>query len=106
EQELRAYIRREAIANPREFLFPSELGTAISHDNYLDRRLKPIAEAAGLSGVNFQVLRRTVATHMQDHGNVKSAQALLRHASAQTTMEYYQKTLDENVIRASASWDG
>ena len=104
EAELRAYIREEGITQPREFLFASEVGTAMSHDNYLDRKLKPIAKRAGLKGVNFQVLRRTVATHFQKHGDPKATQGLLRHKRIQTTLDIYQKRLDPVVAQAAASW--
>lgn len=104
EAELRAYIREEGITHPREFLFASEIGTAMSHDNYLDRKLKPIAKRAGLNDVNFQVLRRTVATHFQNHGDPKAAQGLLRHKRIQTTLDIYQKRLDPVVAQAAASW--
>lgn len=106
EAELRAYMRAENLTHPRELLFPTEIGTLVSHDNYLDRVLKPIAAAAKIPGVNFQVLRRTMATHLQNHGTVKSAQALLRHTDPSTTLKHYQKTLDDGVIRAAESWDG
>jgi integrase len=76
EMEIRTYMRAAASMSPRDFLFPSEVGTAMNHENYLDRNLKLIAERAGISGVNHQVLRRTVATHMQNHGSVKSAQTI------------------------------
>ena len=105
ELELRAYIQQEGIRNPREFLFPSEVGTVMDHDRYLARRLKPIARNAEIIGLNFQVLRRTVATHLQDHGEVRSAQGLLRHSDPQTTLKHYQKKLDASVMRAHASWD-
>jgi integrase len=103
EAELRNHVARSGITEPKEFLFPTEIGTATSHDNYLDRVLKPIGARAGIR-VNFQILRRTVATHLQDHGQPKSAQALLRHAEVQTTLKHYQQTLDANVIAAAESW--
>lgn len=105
EAELRAYVRKEGLAHPREFLFGSERGQALNHDHYLNKILKPIAERAGLEGVNFQVLRRTVATHLQQHGPVKAAQGLLRHSDAATTMKHYQKVMDDVVVGAANSWD-
>lgn len=105
ESELLAYIRAENINEQKEYLFPTEVGTAIDHDNYLDRVLKPIGERAGLR-VNFQILRRTVATNLQNHGGPKSAQGLLRHDEVETTLKYYQQQLDENMIAAAESRDG
>jgi integrase len=106
EAEVRAYIRNEGLVHPREFLFGSEIGSVLNHDHYLDKRLKPIAARAGLHGVNFQVLRRTVATHLQRHGSPKDAQGLLRHRDASTTLKHYQKIIEEGVINAAVSWDG
>jgi site-specific recombinase XerD len=87
ETELRAYIRETRVTNARDFLFPTQIGTLMNHENYLDRVLKPIAQRAGIPGVNFQVLRRTVATHMQNHGSIKSTQTILRHADASNDPE-------------------
>jgi integrase len=90
-------------------------GTAVSHDNYLDRTLKKLGVLAGIdiveevgertSRLNHQILRRTTATHFQKHGNVKDAQALLRHADATTTLKHYQKVLDQSLISGVAGWD-
>ena len=97
-------------------LFPSTTGTAISHDNYLDRVLKPLGVKAGIdvfigedgkpdSRLNFQVLRRTTGTQLQRHGRVKDVQALLRHTDAATTLKYYQKTIEESLVKGVTSWD-
>jgi hypothetical protein len=49
-------------------------------ENWLRRRVKPIAVALGITvPVNFQVLRRTFATNAQGHGNAKDVQTHLRH---------------------------
>lgn len=105
EMEIRTYMRDAKLFDARQFLFPSQVGSAMSHDNYLDRVLKRIATAANVKHVNFQVLRRTVATHMQDHGEAKSAQGLLRHSDPHTTLKHYQKRLDASVVKAAESWD-
>lgn len=114
--ELLAYIGNEELA-PTDFLFPSAVGTAMSHDNYLDRTLKRLGVLAGIdvvrnsqgevvsSKLNHQVLRRTTATHFQKHGGVKDAQALLRHTNASTTLKHYQKTLEDSVVAGVAGWD-
>jgi integrase len=99
--QLLAYIESESI---EDFLFPSTVGTAISPDNYLDRVLKPLGEAAGIQDLNHQVLRRTTATHFQRHGEIKDAQALLRHTNASTTLKHYQKTLEDSLVQGVGSW--
>jgi integrase len=105
EMEIRAYIQSERITKPKEFLFPSEVGTPMSQDNYLDRNLKVLGAKAGIPDLNFQVLRRTCATHFQKYGRVKDAQALLRHRDASVTLRHYQKTLNESLISAVGRWE-
>jgi integrase len=117
EGEIREYIREYKIRN---YLFATRLGTPISPENYLDRDLQPLGVRAGIdvytrttkrgeeietSKLNFQVLRRTCATHFQKHGTVKDAQAHMRHANAETTLRHYQKTLDETLVAAVHSFD-
>jgi len=55
--------------------------------NFLDWRIRPIARQFGIPDrlVTFQVMRRTLGTHLQHHGTLKDAQGALRHASIQTT---------------------
>jgi integrase len=111
--DLRSYIRDENITR---LLFPSETGTAISPDNYLDRVLKKLGVLAKIdvfqnadgtlnSKLNHQVLRRTTGTHFQKHGQLKDTQSLLRHSSPVTTLKHYQKTLQDSLIAAVESWD-
>ena len=65
--------------------------------NYRNRILAPLAEKLGLPKLNFQVLRRTVATLAQRKGSVKDIQAHLRHAKADTTANEYMQELPESV---------
>jgi|SRR5215472_6091913 len=67
-------------------------------ENWLRRRIKPVAAALGISvPVNFQVLRRTFATNAQGHGNPKDVQAHLRHPDISTTLNEYTQTVPESV---------
>jgi integrase len=67
-------------------------------ENWLRRRIKPIAKAAGISvPVNFQVLRRTFATNAQGLGNPKDVQAHLRHTDIATTLNEYTQIIPESV---------
>jgi integrase len=114
--ELLAYIKAEGLTDD-QFLFPSATGTAMSHDNYLDRVLKKLGLLAGIdvvrnasgepisSKLNHQTLRRTTGTHFQKHAELKSTQDLLRHANPTTTLKHYQKTLSEDLIAGVESWD-
>ena len=67
--------------------------------NYRNRILTPLAEKLGLPKLNFQVLRRTMATLAQGKGSVKDIQAHLRHAKADTTANEYMQDLPESVER-------
>ncbi len=79
-------------------IFPSEKGTPMRPENWLRRRVKPIAKAVGISTtVNFQVLRRTFATNAQSHGNAKDVQAHLRHSDIGTTLNEYTQAIPESV---------
>jgi integrase len=65
--------------------------------NYRYRVLKPLAEELGIPRLNFQILRRTMATQAQSTGSVKDIQAHLRHAKADTTANEYMQELPESV---------
>jgi len=67
-------------------------------ENWLRRRIKPIAKAGGIyTPVNFQVLRRTFATNAQGLGNPKDVQAHLRHRDIGTTLNEYTQIIPESV---------
>jgi len=91
--------REQHTSAPAEALiFPSGKGTPMRPENWLRRRVKPIARAADIAvPVNFQVLRRTFATNAQGHGNAKDVQAHLRHSDIATTLGVYTQPIDENV---------
>ena len=81
-----------------DLIFPSEKGTPMRPENWLRRRLKPIAIALKIAvPVNFQVLRRTFATNAQGFGNPKDVQTHLRHSDIGTTMNEYTQAVPESV---------
>jgi integrase len=91
--------REENASAPTEALiFPSEKGTPMRPENWLRRRIKPVAEGLKISGpVNFQVLRRTFATNAQGFGNPKDAQTHLRHSDISTTLNEYTQAVPDSV---------
>jgi integrase len=90
--------RKNNPCSDESLIFPSEKGTPIRPENWLRRRIKPIAGALGItSPVNFQVLRRTFATNAQGYGNAKDVQAHLRHTDISTTLGIYTQPIDESV---------
>lgn len=90
---------RAANANAAEdaLIFPSKKGTPMRPENWLRRRIKPVAAALGISApVHFQILRRTFATNAQGYGNAKDVQAHLRHTDIATTLGVYTQPIAES----------
>jgi integrase len=81
------------------FMFPNTDGGFMDTGNYRNRILILLAEKLGLPKLNFQVLRRTMATLAQGKGSVKDIQAHLRHSKADTTANEYMQELPESVGR-------
>ena len=69
----------------------------IRTDNYRARVLKKLAKELGLAKLNFQVLRRTIATLAQKKGGVKDVQAVLGHSKPDITAAVYMQTIDDSV---------
>lgn len=65
--------------------------------NYRNRVLKPLAEKLDVPRLNFQILRRTMATQAQRMGSVKDIQVHLRHSKADTTANEYMQELPGSV---------
>jgi integrase len=84
-------------ASPEAFIFPNADGGFMDSANYRFRVLKPLAEKLGIEKLNFQVMRRTMATQAQNMGSVKDIQAHLRHSRADTTANEYMQALPESV---------
>src|SRR6266568_2374933 len=84
-------------ASPEAFIFPNADGGLMDTANYRFRILKPLAEKLGIEKLNFQIMRRTMATQAQNMGSVKDIQAHLRHSRADTTANEYMQALPESV---------
>ena len=100
--ELRAYkLGQQAISPelvlPDAPMFPNADGGFIDTSNYRERVLKPLGESVGIEKLNFQVIRRTIATRAQGIGSVKDIQSHLRHSRADTTANEYMQELPESV---------
>ncbi|HTA24714.1 MAG TPA: site-specific integrase [Terriglobales bacterium] len=91
--------RRQCQDTPdHALMFPTEKGTPIRPENWLRRRIKPVAASLEIAGrVNFQVLRRTFATNAQLHGTAKDVQTHLRHSDIATTLGVYTQPIDASV---------
>jgi integrase len=84
-------------SSPEAFIFPNIDGGFMDADNYRFRVLKPLAEDLGIPKLNFQVMRRTMATQAQKIGSAKDIQAQLRHSRPDTTANEYMQELPESV---------
>lgn len=69
----------------------------IRTDNYRVRVLKKLATDLKLPKLNFQVLRRTMATLAQTKGGVKDVQGVLGHSKADTTVNVYMQPIEASV---------
>ena len=100
----RAVRRYRAVkaSGPDDLVFPSLVkGAPMRDNNILSRHLKPAGRQLGIGWVNWQVLRRSFATWLQQVGvDVKDAQGLMRHSRASTTMDVYQQIVPESQRRA------
>lgn len=86
----------------RDLMFPSETGTPIYCENWRKRILNAAAKRAGVR-VTFQILRRTLATlSLASNIPLKSVQAQMRHANAQTTLNIYAKVVSDAQRDAAA----
>jgi len=59
--------------------------------------LKKLATELGLPKLNFQVLRRTMATLAQTKGGVKDVQGVVGHSKADTTVNVYMQSIEASV---------
>jgi integrase len=93
-------------SSPEAFIFPNvrkrngaRKNGFIRTDNYRARVLKKLAGKLGLRKLNFQVLRRTIATLAQTKGNVKDVQGILGHAGPEITANVYMQPIEEGVTQ-------
>jgi integrase len=94
----RGWRRYRAVKSdgPDDLVFQSVAkGAPMRDNNILSRHIKPAARKLGI-GCNWQMLRRSSATWMQQAGvDVKDAQGLMRHSRASTTQDIYQQVVPE-----------
>jgi integrase len=95
--ELRTWKIECGDVSPDDFIFPNADGGILDSANYRFRVLKPLADALGIERLNFQILRRTMATQAQNMGSVKDIQAHLRHSRPDTTANEYMQALPASV---------
>lgn len=87
--------------NRSALIFSARNGSPLSRRNLLNRQLKPVAKALGLTGVNWHWLRHAHATLLDSVGApLGTVQALLGHASPEITREIYIGSVPENARTA------
>ncbi len=109
---LAAWKRLTSDSSPDALMFPTigrgeRKGKAVPRwgKNFLRWRVRPIAKNLGIPErlITFQVMRRTLGTHLQHHGTLKDAQGALRHASIKTTGDVYVQSIEASVLNAMNS---
>jgi len=75
----------------------------IRTENYRARVLKTLEAKLGLAKLNFQVLRRTIATLAQTKGSIKDVQGILGHSKADTTLNVYMQEIEASVKQTQAA---
>jgi integrase len=64
-------------------------------------RLQAAGKRAGIPDLTFHMLRRTLATQLEEHGvGGAMIQRILRHASSQTTERHYRRADERNIADA------
>lgn len=85
---------------PDDFIFSNESGGFWWKENYQQRVLNELADRAGVKRFNYQILRRSVATHLQHLGSPKDTAAVMRHRKTDTAQANYVQEIDEKVREA------
>jgi integrase len=107
-KELAEYrVNSKMWTGDEHFIFSTREGTFMHKDNVLNRVLYPVRDKLNLPVLNFQVLRRTIATLSQHAGSVKDIQTHLRHKNPDVTAgEYMQPITDSARGMVNTVYDG
>ncbi len=94
-------------ASQTDFLFPSIRNhgkTPLWPDMILTDHIRPAAVRAGITGkrIGWHTFRHSIGTNLRFLGvDVKTAQELLRHANAKTTLDLYTQAVSQQKREAS-----
>jgi integrase len=91
---------------PTDFLFPSirnEGKTPVWPDMVLKKTIRPAADRAGIrKRIGWHTFRHSLGTNLRFLGvDIKTAQELLRHANAKTTLDLYTQAVSSEKREAS-----
>jgi integrase len=95
-KELAAYRTSTMWAGGEHFIFSTREGTIMDKENILNRVVYRVRDKLMLDKLNFQVLRRTMATLSQHSGSVKDVQTHLRHRSPDVTAQEYMQPITDS----------
>ncbi|MFL6307503.1 MAG: tyrosine-type recombinase/integrase [Candidatus Sulfotelmatobacter sp.] len=99
-QSLEVWRTKAKYNGPDDFVFANSEGGWITKENYQRRVLNPLADHAQVKRFNYQMLRRSVATHLQHLGSPKDTATIMRHRKPETAQEHYVQTVDATVRAA------
>lgn len=86
-----------------DLVFPNAVGKPYEPNNLVKRVLHPTLGTLGLTKTGWRAFRRSVATALSEmHEPVRTAQQVLGHSSAQTTLTYYVQSVEESQRSAIA----
>jgi integrase len=95
-KELAEYRKGTMWAGDEHFIFSTKEGTIMDKENMLNRVVYPVRDKLKLTMLNFQVLRRTMATLSQHAGSVKDIQTHLRHRAPDVTAQEYMQPITDS----------
>lgn len=107
-ERLKEWKRKSLFRGPTDFLFPSERKNGLIPvwpDMVFDKFIRPAIQRAGIRGkaIGWHTFRHSYATDLRALGvDVKTAQELLRHANARTTLDLYTQAISAQKREANA----
>jgi integrase len=101
-----ARLRAETV-NPEDFVFHSQLGSALSPNNVRNRVLIPACKRAEIPRMGWHSFRYTYSTWADPSGeSIKALQAQLGHTDARLTLSVYVQPMPEAQRRVASKVAG
>ena len=107
-QALNGWRKVTLYRRPGDFLFPSLRRNGripVWPDMILQKVIRPAAKEAGITGkvIGWHTFRHSLGTNLRSLGvDIKTAQELLRHSNARTTLDLYTQAVSSAKRKASA----
>jgi integrase len=99
-EEILEWRGRSPYTEDDDFIFTNTRGGWVNIPDFYKYVLYPLRETLGLPKINFQIMRRSLATnaYSEKKGNLKDIQKQLRHAKPITTLDNYIKEVPDSVF--------